>query len=255
MYHSVRFSCEDPWQSDLTQRNPEYNRDSYDDWHLIPTTRPVINPPPFRSNYISIPGGNGVIDLSEVLAGEPLYDNRTGSMEFAVENGHEDWTSIYHNILNWLHGRYMKCELEDDPGFYYQGRFSINNWKSDKAYSIITIDYNLDPFKYSTQDTDEDWLWDSFNFENGTIFLYKDLVVNGTLTVEVYGTTKRIVPTIISSGSITASSDGITKTLVQGKNRFPEFAINGTNRIPAFSKTFTFTGNGKVSIKARGAYL
>ena len=61
MYHSITFG----------------DKNTFDDWHLIPTSRPVIAPPPFRSHTEDIPGGFGSLDLSEALTGYPLNDNRT----------------------------------------------------------------------------------------------------------------------------------------------------------------------------------
>ena len=41
----------------------------------------------------------------------------------------------------------MRAVLEDDPEYYYEGRFSVNSWKSDKTHSSITINYSVAPYK------------------------------------------------------------------------------------------------------------
>lgn len=98
MYHSITFGEKNTW----------------DDWHLIPTSRPVFNPPPTETHMIKIPGANGVLDLSESLTGYPIYENRTGSIEFIVENGHERWDIAYSDIMDYIHGKQMRAILEDD---------------------------------------------------------------------------------------------------------------------------------------------
>ena len=52
---------------------------TWNDWHLIPSSRPLINPPSFKSNYIDIPGANGSIDASTTILTYPRY-NQDGSI-------------------------------------------------------------------------------------------------------------------------------------------------------------------------------
>ena len=135
MYHSITFGKNDVWKN------------TWDDWHLIPKTRPVFNPPQIKTHYIETTGGDGVIDLTESLAGRPTFGNRTGSFEFYVDNDFKDWAHLYSELLEQFHGQQLMAILEDDPSYYYFGRFSVNNWKSEAARSSIVIDYNVDPYK------------------------------------------------------------------------------------------------------------
>lgn len=134
MYHSITFG----------------DKNSYDDWHLVATERPCVAPATPKTRYIDIPGGNGSIDLTDALTGRVSFSNREGSFEFYVLNDYPgyNWADIYHAVSNYLHGQEMKMTLEDDPDYYYLGRFSINTWKTQKDWSTITVDYNLDPEKY-----------------------------------------------------------------------------------------------------------
>ena len=148
MYHSVTYGEKNTW----------------DDWHLIPTSRPLFNPPGVKTSYLDIPGANGIIDLTESLTGYPVFENRTGSQEYIVSNGYKPWDVIYSEIMNYLHGQRMKAVLEDDKAFYYEGRFNVNQWKSDKNWSLITIDYDVYPYKKELNSSVEDWFWESFDF-------------------------------------------------------------------------------------------
>lgn len=160
MYHSVNYGDKNTW----------------DDWNLVPSTRPLFDPPSVKTQYVDIPGKDSKTDLTEAVRGYPLYNNRTGSHEFLVVNdfyepveNSDEWYVRYSKIMNYLHGKKMKVNLEDDPEYYYEGRFSVNAWKSDKYMSTITINYDVGPYKWSKKRSDEPWEWDTFNFQNGVI--------------------------------------------------------------------------------------
>lgn len=144
---------------------------TWDDWHLIPSSRPVVNPPTKKRSTINNIGGNGIIDESDSLRGFSLYNTRQGSWEFYVENDYGDWQARYTEIMDAIHGIQCTVSLDDDPSWYYTGTVSINEWKSNKDRSVITLDYDLYPYKLSFPlSTNEDWLWDPFNFETDWIY-------------------------------------------------------------------------------------
>ncbi len=234
MYHSVTFGTKNTW----------------DDWHLIPTSRPLFNPPSVKTNLIEIPGGDGALDLTTALAGRPLYKNRTGSLEFYVDNNFLDWTVLYSEIMVYLHGQKMRAVLEDDPSYYYEGRFAINAWKSNKERSSLVIDYDVNPYKKDILGTDEEWIWDTFNFETGVIRYYKDLPVSGSLSVTVIVDMMPVSPTITTSAAgMTVSFSGETYNLSKGVNHIPEIVL------PQGSNVLTFTGSGTITIGQTGGRL
>lgn len=234
MYHSITFNDE---------------RNTWDDWHLIPSSRPVFLPPPVRTKYLTIPGSNEVVDLTEVLTGRPMYDPREGSIEFIVDNGHDEWVDIYSSVLNYLHGQKLKAILEDDPAYYYEGRFSVNTWKSDSYYSKITIDYYVHPYKKELASSLEEWLWDPFDFETGIIRDYANLVVDGTLTVKIVGSDMPVTPIITSSSEMTLEVNGKKYSIKSGTN--PIYGLT----LGSGTYTFVFTGTGTISVEYRGGML
>lgn len=151
--------------------------DTWKDLHLIPTSVPVIQPPSLKTNTIEVPGSNGVVDMTEILVGRPLYENRTGSIDFYIDNssteycpdGEYRWDYAYDKLLNTLHGFRKKVILTDARSYYYEGRVSINSYKSDKLTGTITLDYDLEPFKMTVFTTTEPWKWDPFDFAYGKI--------------------------------------------------------------------------------------
>lgn len=234
MYHSITIGEKNTWE----------------DWHLIPSSRPLVAPPAVKTSYVEIPGGNGSIDLTETLSGRPTFQNRSGSWEFVCDNDFLPWHVLYSEIMNYLHGRKFRCYLEDDPEYYYEGRFSVNQWSSAQKYSVIVINYNVAPFKKDIHDSDDEWEWDPFNFETGIIRYYKNLPVSGTLSVDVIGSPEPVVPSIIVNGSITSVEfNHVTYELVSGINVILSIVLTeGLNEM-------IFTGTGTVTILYEGGSL
>ena len=268
MYHSLIFApvtkeLSALRSSDLYDNNGKpLGVNTYDDWFLIPETRPVFNPPELK--YVSVDQGgvDGELDLTEVLTGRPTYKNRTGSITFLVENDHKRWSTIYQKIANHLHGKRFRAILEDDPAYFYEGRFTVNQWKSDKWWSSIVIDYNVKPYKYEMLMSDEPWLWDPFSFETGIIRNYSGITVNGSKTITVYGSPMLVCPRFVVSGipsgaTLNVTHGGHTETLQNGDNNvFADIVI------PEGISTMTFveTGNSgdthpTVAVQYRGGWL
>lgn len=229
------------------------DKHSYRDWGLILKSRPVISPPSPKTLYIDIPGSDGVLDLTESLTGDVKFENRTITCEFNVIDNRKRWSNIYSEILDYLHGQRMKIMLDEDPTYYYVGRCQVNEWKSDKVTSLITIEGNVEPYKLEVCGSLDDWEWDSFNFETGIIRQWKDLTVEDSLTITVVGTRKTVVPSFIvqsNDGSgMTVTFDGRTYNLSDGVNRVVNINIKQE------TQTLVFTGNGTVSIDYRGGRL
>lgn len=229
------------------------DKHSYRDWGLILKSRPAISPPSPKTLYIDIPGSDGVLDLTESLTGDVKFENRTITCEFNVIDSRKRWSNIYSEILDYLHGQRIKIILDEDPTYYYVGRFQVNEWKSDKVTSLITIEGNVEPYKSEVCGSLDDWEWDSFNFETGIIRQWKDLTVEDSLTITIVGTRKTVVPSFIvqsnDSSGMTVTFDGRTYNLSDGVNRVVNINIKQE------TQTLVFTGNGTVSIDYRGGRL
>ena len=143
MYYSIDFGDFDANDNFVSQAN------TWEDWHLIPSSRPTIVTPQPKTNLVKIPGRSGSLDLSNYLYGtHPVYGPRTGTLEFYVANDIEPWMDIRRKIAAVLHGKRIKMVLEDEPEYYYEGRFKFSVWNSGNGHSTVSIEYQLDPFKY-----------------------------------------------------------------------------------------------------------
>ena len=172
MYHSITFGDKNTW----------------DDWHIVPSSRPVFSPPPLKKKLLDIPGADGSVDLSESLTGYPVYENREGSFEFIVMNDYKEWYEVYSDIMDFLHGQTMRAILEDDKEYFYEGRFTVNEWRSDKDWSRIVIDYSVGPYKWHLNTSLDDWEWDPFNFHTGIIMAkkFKDIPVTSSYSMHIF---------------------------------------------------------------------
>ena len=234
MYHSITFG----------------NKNTWDDWGLIPTSRPVFPPPQTKEKIIDIPGADGALDISTVLTGGvQVYANRTGKFDFIVENNSLSIDELTYEIMTFLHGRTMRAYLEDDPEYYYEGRFKISGWGVSEIAPMISIEYSVAPYKIERYGSDEEWEWDPFDFETGIIKVYSNLTVSGTLVAQVVGESIQHSLSFVSSAPMTMEYKGRTYNLVIGKNVFSELIIS-----PGES-SITFTGNGTITIDYKGGSL
>lgn len=118
---------------------------TWSDWHLIPSSRPVIAAAMERTKFVTVGGRSGVLDYSQTLSGRPVFDDRTGSIEFYVENDYWDWETAYVTICETLQGKRVQLALEDNPAHYYEGLLYVDKWASDKGHSKINLKYDLHP--------------------------------------------------------------------------------------------------------------
>lgn len=191
---------------------------TWEDWHLVPSSRPVFEPPEQKLTQVDVPGSNGLIDLSTSLTNYPIFQNRNGTIEFIVVNDYGDWAVRYSEIMDYLHGKTLKAFLEDDKSYYYEGRFYVENWTSnnDGTWSTISIGYSVEPYKLKIQSSTDDWLWDPFNFYIDSVqhSVFKDITINNADWTEFDFTglvgAKPIVPKFtvsLNAGMLIASLD------------------------------------------------
>ena len=247
MYHSITFGEKNTW----------------DDWHLIPTSRPVFSPPKPDIRLLNIPGKSGSLDVSELMGGQVVYADRTGSFEFFVDHEYwESWIDAFQTISNYLHGNRMKAVLEDDPTYYYEGRFSVNEWRSSQYRSSIVISYTVGPYKLRTQDIGDAWLWDSFFFGDpanvddlgDVIESLKEInltAAGGTFDVTLEGYGYRSIPTIICSDpGVTLTFDSYSPIVLQQGENMPSLVVITVGR-----HILHFEGTGEISVHYMGGSL
>lgn len=188
---------------------------TFDDWGLVPTQRPSVQPPTPVYKYLSVPGGMD-IDLTEALNGLN-YEMRRDSWEFYLRP-RRTWATVLSGIMNRLHGKAVHVILDDNDSWYYSGRVAVNEFRSEEQESFLVLDYCLEPYKYERWTSLEDWMWDPFEFDIQSIRELAGITVPaaeneetpGTVSVEILSTHKPAVPAFIlkSGSSVKASHTG-----------------------------------------------
>ncbi len=213
----------------------------------IPQPKPKIN-------RISIPGASGSVDLSEIT-GQVSYEERSGlNFEFVLLDGsYEAFAQAATEIAMWLHGRKLKVIPDNDLGYYYMCRLELDPKKSNPVLSTIAFTGTAEPFKYDLIASDDDWLWDPFDFETGVIRELGNITVdNNHRSVTILGGGVPTVPEFIvtESANLTVTHTGKTHNMfLPGTYRFPAIKV-GMQDV-----TLQFGGSGKLAIRYRGAYL
>lgn len=211
--------------------------------------RHCVQPPVPKTIYQDVPGADGSLDLSTAIAGRIIYERRVITLNFGCGYPMDKWPEVFSEILRNFHGREGKLIFDDDPMYYYAGRMTVSEYSRARTLGTFTISVNADPYKYELTASDEDWLWDSFSFEKGVIRDYKELEVNGSLSLNVPGTQRWVIPEITVAAAMTVSYGGKDYELKQGTNKIYDIVIKeGENML-------MFTGTGTVTISYRGGIL
>ena len=204
------------------------NYHTWRDFQLILASKTIGTPSP-KTEVIDIPGGDGVLDLTEFF-GETKYGNRNLSFEFSSMVNPSEFMSLFSTIQNALHGKKLHIILDDDPEWYYIGRISVSEWKADRNIGKLTIDCDCEPYKV----------------QNSPTVISKTIA--GTEVISLANSRKRVVPEVViesASGLNIVFGVGNVWDLGSGSYTLPELElVEGDNPVTVTgtgSITFTYT--------------
>lgn len=196
------------------------DKNSYNDFNLLlrPKTRPFPTP---KTNYVSIEGRDGDLDLTTSLTGDVKYNDISYSLEFYLKDKRVDWEETLLELTTYLHGKKMNLTFSEDPNYYYVGRFTLNDLEQDRNLGMLVIDCVLEPYRYKKTET------------------VKTRTGVGTLTLT--NTRKWVMPKITSTSSMQFKFENKTFT-VNGTLQSPDIILKeGNNTIEVTSGTGTLT--------------
>ena len=205
-------------------------KSAYDEWNIVLTKADLPLPKP-KTSLVEIKGADGVLDQSEVLTGDILYNNRTITLTFEMMDD-TDYYDLISDISNYLHGRIVTITLTNDEDYYYVGRASINKWQCVKRKGTIVITVDAEPYKYSVTET--------------TMIVN---VANQTKTITLQNSRKRVCPMLNVTGTITLTINGVNYKLAEGKQQLSNFRLVEGNNVVKVS------GNGTLTITYRQGEL
>lgn len=209
----------------------KYN--TFADWDLILTAK-NITPPEAKTNYVSLDGMDGTLDLSEALTGEIAYKDRTVSATFwTCEGTRDERETKLKQIVRLLHGKKVKIIEPDDSTHYFYGRIKIGNVKNILPYTEFTLEAICEPWRYSIVD------------------IVRKLTVSKSITDIVMSNNgvKTLTPIVDVTGSVNLTYDGNTVSLESGSYRVTDLKLRqGTNVV-------SVSGNGSVTFTYKEADL
>lgn len=224
------------------------------DWELALGNNNYIGDPEMETTYIKVPGRTGLIDASEVVAGQRVYKKRQLSFELGGIRDRDDWDSVISAFRNNVNGRVCRLTIDNDPGYYWRGRAYIKGFDRFRELGTFTLAVpTADPYKYGLTNSSEPWLWDPFNFETDMITYIGAITVDGTETVTIPSGHMLTMPEIVVSnlvGTLTVEFKGTTYNLLAGTNKIPTIMVGGD-----YDEDLTFTGDATVQIVYRSGSL
>lgn len=200
-----------------------------DDWNLILNAK-TITPPEPKTNYVSVPGRDGDIDLTEALSGLVNYRDRTASFVFLLTNGsHDDRDELITEIVGVLNGQRLQIiDTDDYPDYYMTGRFTVKSVTNNNAYGTIQLEAVCNPWRYAINPVSRTV---NVSSTDGTVAI--------VLTNSGY---KTVTPSITVTGTINLTYGTTTVALSAGTYTLPGLLLSpGANSL-------SVAGSGSITI-------
>lgn len=194
------------------------------DFELIRTSK-KISAPIIKTNYISIPGRDGVLDFTEMF-GEPRYENRTVEIVFYSKKNIREFDDIYSNLQDAVHGKKAKIVFDEDAEWYYDGRVSVGTWEIDGILGKITVTADVFPYKMKCTNT-----------------IVTSEVSEETVVI-CYNERKSVVPIITTDADFVLKFNDISIAVPAGETIVPDIKfVQGENIVTCIGTgniTFTY---------------
>lgn len=209
----------------------EFN--TVDDWGLYMSAKKVLMPAP-KTTYISVPGRDGDIDMTEALDGIVHYDDRQAAFTFELLDGTvPERIEQISEITKALHGKSLQIVDQDDyPDYYLNGRVTVGEIKHNKAYSTLRVSAVCRPWRYSKMIKSKTIVLSS---------LARTIVIDNRGDMPVH-------PTLTVTGSLVLEYGGTTTTLEAGTYTLSAQFVSGVN-------TIKVSGSGSVTIAFREGFF
>lgn len=144
-------------------------KNSWTDYHMVPVEGIYLPAPPeLKTSTIELKAADGKIDISTLLTGYPVFNNRSGELNYYILNptDYEAYAEVggtqnpddlptpydvFSQIMCDLHGQYGKMYFEDDPLWEYEGRFTVSSYDTNQLRRNVQIKYDVKPYKIKRQ--------------------------------------------------------------------------------------------------------
>ena len=224
------------------------------DWELAVGNTDYIGEPVLETYSLDVFGRPGLLDMSESIAGRPIFKYRPITVKFGGIRSRMNWDHVISDFRNLFDGQRVQLIFDNDIGHYWEGRAYLKDFSRVQELGTFTLSIpQADPYKYDVCSSVDDWEWDSFDFETGVIRYIGELTITDSLQLTIPRGDMLTVP-VITVSSMTAalslSAKGKSYSLKVGRNRFPQLLVAGPEDVE-----LTFSGSGTLSVDYRGGSL
>ena len=205
------------------------SKHSYDDYRLVMTGYDTGNPAP-RRYLTSVPGRNGILDLTEILTPNVKYENRPIQFTFVWKSHPSTYEDELQEIRNDIHGKRMQVTLDSDPDWYYDAYLTVESSDLiDREKATIVIAGPAAPYKYAKQAT--------------------SYVLNGNGTLICENDRMEVIPQITNTAETEVVFGSVSVTLSPGTHRVDDIVFTKGNN------TLVITSTGQTTITYRQGRL
>ena len=136
---------------------------------LLNKGSPKIGKAETLSMLVNVPGAGRPLDLSRSLDGKLHYTKRQITVEFSCFRPTSQMDALKKELESMLHGQWTWFRFKNSTQFWrglLKAEVKLQEYKS-----IVTISGTCNPYSYNlTAWLGNDWVWDTFNFEEDTIY-------------------------------------------------------------------------------------
>jgi hypothetical protein len=210
---------------------------SYGDWGLYLADKPDIAPAAPKLKLVEIPASDGSLDLSEVLTGEPIYDDRV--IKFALVTGEleSSWNYQRLQVENYCHGRRMQVSFPEDTEHYFIGRLQVKSFDKDNIQAFIRIEMLAEAYRYKNELTRRELVMPS----------------SGALTTTFHNEHRCVYPSFTANAETKISFEQIEATIPgdEKPHQITSIAFTAGKN----TATFTSTSGAKIEVEYQEASL
>ena len=180
------------------ERENEEVYGTFQDFGLFLELNWSLSPPEAKKQYAPIPSADGSVDITENLAGFPLYHNRVFSFTCSYVGDYEDFIALYNQIRNISHGKFRHLYPPYQDGWFLRGRVFVDGYETalDRDYHKINFKAVCEPLFLSAQTvvngTLEPGATQTFSLTTVSIPVPVTFGTDNTVTLD-YGSVSRIV--------------------------------------------------------------
>ena len=207
-----------------------------------------IQQPDVQTKMVSIPMRDGSLDMTNAVSDAVRYKDRNITINLFRMEADESKLSA---LASFLHGQKRQIIFEDDPGYFYYGRLSIDNVVRTKGTMKVKITAVCEPFKYDVAVSDTDWEWDVFDLENGIINEAGNIQITPGSRFTLICRRQREFPVFIWNGpDLTLTFKGKQYVIKEGESKLYNVFFDEGENVLEFSGA-----SGVLDIKYRGGSL